>query len=607
MKITGKICSAIIYLSYAAVGILSLLVLVVSLVTTVVFRQYEQNDLFDFVADKVPLLLLSLLAVLALILAVEGVVQRRESGQNTAPPAGNGRARRVFAGNAKDPEAGNGGCGQTAESQSAGQSPRGEQEHAPFPWVMLLAAGAVSLFLVLTIRGLPTADAKTLDEIVNQFREGDYSALLNKGGYLDVYPFQIFYVYIGEVLALLFGQSNYIVYQLLNVAAIEFELYFLYQIAWELFGSRRICRVMQVLSCGAFCLFVFATFIYQDVWSLAVQTGALYLQILYMKRGRIRYEVGSGACIAFAYLLKGNSLIALIAMVLLLLVDAVWKRRSILISLLLCAMLAAMTFGASAALDVYTVNRTGIDRMPEGMSSIAYIAMGMQTAEGKCGWYNGFTVNTYSESGYDMELTNELAMEAIRESIGEFRNSGRYFVNFYYQKFISQWGDPTCVSMREMENTSRHTGELSALQNSLIFGVGGDILQWVMNVFHSMIYLGMVIYTGCVIFRRRKAGHSADPDAAAAQAAQKAGSCSGAGGICTEGHKEHLFTAEEALLLIFIFGGMLFHELWEASGRYTMRYYLTMLPLAAWGISALTEWMEQSFKKISGRLSKTRH
>ena len=41
------------------------------------------------------------------------------------------------------------------------------------------------------------------------------------------------------------------------------------------------------------------------------------------------------------------------------------------------------------------------------------------------------------------------------------------------------------------------------------------------------------------------------------------------------------------MLVIFIIGGMLFHELWEASGRYVIRYYLMMLPLAAYGYSAV--------------------
>ena len=112
--------------------------------------------------------------------------------------------------------------------------------------------------------------------------------------------------------------------------------------------------------------------------------------------------------------------------------------------------------------------------------------------------------------------------------------------------------------MREMEETRRHTGELSPLVSSLIFGRGSRILQWGMNVTHSLIYLGLVLYVAAMWRRRRKAGHWTVSDA-------------------------------ELLLVVFIVGGMLFHQLWEASGRYTMRYYLTMLPLSAWGICRFLE------------------
>ena len=54
-----------------------------------------------------------------------------------------------------------------------------------------------------------------------------------------------------------------------------------------------------------------------------------------------------------------------------------------------------------------------------------------------------------------------------------------------------------------------------------------------------------------------------------------------------QGQHLHTVSEPEILLVLFLVGGMLFHQIWEASGRYTMRYYLTMLPLAAWGICRL--------------------
>ena len=211
--------------------------------------------------------------------------------------------------------------------------------------------------------------------------------------------------------------------------------------------------------------------------------------------------------------------------------------------------------------------------MPEGVPSAAYFAMGMEETEGKYGWYNGRNVGLFRDAGYDREQTVLDARETMKASIGEFQNSKRYLIRFYAGKFLSQWGDPTCVSMREMEETRRHTGELPKLVDSLIFGTGSRILQWGMNVTHSLIYLGLTIYLLSVI-------------GAALRRKQKLG-------MLAQEHRLRTVSSPEILLVLFLVGGMLFHQIWEASGRYTMRYYLTMLPLAAWGICRLIGGKQQ--------------
>ncbi len=538
MKILIFLKKFAIALSYGLLGILSAAVFLFSLVTVISFRQYEQNDLFDIARDNVPLLLLSMAAVLA----VTGIVlwrMDRKGGKGEDRPA--------------------------------------------FPWPMMIFAGAMSLFLVFVIRGNATNDALQLDDIMQAFSAGDYGAL-REGGYLFVYPFQITYVFIGQLIAALCGPSDFLVYQLLNVVSILCNLYFLYRIAWELFRSRKVCAVLQILSMGCWFYYVFATFVYADLWSFAFQTAALWLEIVYLNRRRLRYAVGAGICIAAATLLKTNCYVALIAMVLILLTDAVRenpcetsgkaveeepKGRGLLRAALLCVMLVVLTKGTQSAVNAAAARAAGLERMPSGVPAAAYFAMGMQEAEGKYGWYNGTNVGLFREAGYDPEETVRAARESMAESIGEFRNSKRYLIRFYTGKFLSQWGDPTCVSMREMEETRRHTGELSPLVSSLIFGRGSRILQWGMNVTHSLIYLGLVLYVAAMWRRRRKTGRWTVSDA-------------------------------ELLLVVFIVGGMLFHQLWEASGRYTMRYYLTMLPLSAWGICRLLEKLKAAVRRAGG-------
>ena len=610
MRVLNFLRQLAIYFSYGLLCILSVITLFFSFATIIRFRQYEQNDLFDIVRDHVPLLLLSMAVVLVLMRIVLKWMTRSES-RSRSRSENRSRGR--------------------SENWTRSVSEQGKGGERPsFPWPMLLAAGGMSLFLVLVIRGNATNDALQLDEIMQAFSKGDYSSL-QEGGYLFVYPFQVTYVLIGQVLQALCGPSNYLVYQLLNVVSILCNLYFLYQITWELFHDRRVCAVMQLLSMGCWFYYVFATFIYADLWSFAVQSAAFLLEIRYLNRRRLRDIIGAGICIAAATLLKTNCYVALIAMILILLMDAVNAAVSvtagtaasgnaggsgntagpaaaenagasgntagtaaaenagasgntagtaaagnaeasgnagalILRAVLLGVMFVVLTKGAQSAVNFGTARAAGIEKMPEGVPSAAYFAMGMEETEGKYGWYNGRNVGLFRDAGYDREQTVLDARETMKASIGEFQNSKRYLIRFYAGKFLSQWGDPTCVSMREMEETRRHTGELPRLVDSLIFGTGSRILQWGMNVTHSLIYLGLTIYLLSV-----------------------------AGAALRKKQYLHLriVSEPEILLVLFLVGGMLFHQIWEASGRYTMRYYLTMLPLAAWGICRLIGGKQQ--------------
>lgn len=580
MRVLNFLRQLAIYFSYGLLCILSVITLFFSFATVIRFRQYEQNDLFDIVRDHVPLLLLSMAVVLVLMrIVLKWMTRGRSRSESRSRSERRSRSR--------------------SESWTWSVSEQGKGGERPsFPWPMLLVAGGMSLFLVLVIRGNATNDALQLDEIMQAFSRGDYSSL-QEGGYLFVYPFQVTYVLIGQVIQALCGPSNYLVYQLLNVVSILCNLYFLYQITWELFHDRRVCAVMQLLSMGCWFYYVFATFIYADLWSFAVQSAAFLLEIRYLNRRRLRDIIGAGICIAAATLLKTNCYVALIAMILILLMDAVRAAVSatagtgatgkagssenagvsrnaeasgnsagalVLRAVLLGVMFIVLTKGAQSAVNLGTARAAGIEKMPEGVPSAAYFAMGMEETEGKYGWYNGRNVGLFRDAGYDREQTVLDAKETMKASIGEFQNSKRYLIRFYAGKFLSQWGDPTCVSMREMEETRRHTGELPKLVDSLIFGTGSRILQWGMNVTHSLIYLGLTIYLLSV-----------------------------AGAALRKKQYLHLRTVSEPeiLLVLFLVGGMLFHQIWEASGRYTMRYYLTMLPLAAWGICRLIGGKQQ--------------
>ena len=136
---------------------------------------------------------------------------------------------------------------------------------------------------------------------------------------------------------------------------------------------------------------------------------------------------------------------------------------------------------------------------------------------------------------------------------GFFATHPKACLQFYGMKFFTQWGDPTAVSLREQELTARHQ-ELSPAAESLVSGAGYRVLQTGMQI--SQLVRMFLAGLGFFFLLKRYRGK---------QIPQSVG-----------------------LLLLFVFGGMCFHELWEASGRYTLRYTLALLPIAAIGLEGIT-------------------
>lgn len=423
-----------------------------------------------------------------------------------------------------------------------------------FLWGMMGLAGFFCLFFTWIVKGQPTNDAAALNGIINAFAEGDFRDL-TENGYLCIYPFQIGYVFCGQILAGIFGRDCFPVYWALNILSILITLGLLWRMTEELSEEREAVGIAAFLSGGMFCLFLYASFIYGDIWSLAPQTAALYYEIRYLKKEKFHHGVLAAFWIAAAVMLKTNAYIAVVAMGILLLLQAMvnlgeaqYRKAAEKLFLLILAIL--LSKGISDGIGKYYAHAAGLEQMPSGTTALAYAAMGMQEGDNTYGWYNGFNANTLKEHDFDKEAVNRVSREAIRESLQYFREHPRYAVKFYLLKYLSQWNDSTCVSMREYELTGRHgTGQPAVLQ-SVIFGRTGRILQWKMDVEHGLLYM-MAVFFAVTYLLKGKNNWAA------------------------------------ALLALYILGGMIFHQLWEGSGRYAMRYYIYLLPMAAAGMNTL--------------------
>lgn len=422
----------------------------------------------------------------------------------------------------------------------------------------VIFGGLFSLCIVLLFRCEATCDSSLISDIAIEFSQDNYAAF-EQGEYLYSYSFQIGFAALLELIYRIFGIENFIVFQLLNIVSIMVILNMLNRITGEIFEDKNIQQMEAFLSFGMLPLFLFSTFVYGDIIGWAFGVSAIYYIIKYLKDNHWKSIVTAGILLMFGTLIKSNINILLVAAVIAIFLNSIHKKNYKQL-LWIIVLFIFSQLGVRCVNQIY-VTRAGLTEYPGGIPKIAWVAMSMQeTDEGgyACGWYNAYNWNVYAENDYDAAQTSSACMENLKASLNKFVHEQKYTLNFFYKKFTSQWNAPTFQSMITNEWASRHVDGLSPVANFFLYGLGRDILYGIMNVYHLIIFLGSSLF---FFFQRNK------------------------------------WTFLKAYYILNIFGGFLFHMLWEAQSRYILGYFVLMLPLAACGCHYLFGFMKSRTQK----------
>lgn len=419
-------------------------------------------------------------------------------------------------------------------------------------------SGIFCLVIVLGIRGRAICDGESLSNIAIEFMQNNYHTF-EKGEYLYNYSFQIGMVAILEIVYRIFGIENYLAFQIINVICIMVFIGVLNGITNELFEDERITKVEAVISMGALPLFLFATFIYGDIIGWAFGISGIYCVIRYLKTDKWQWIFATSLLLSMGIIAKTNINILVVAAAVAVLLNAFYKKKYTAV-IWIVVLIVMSQLGMSIVKEVY-VHRAGLDEYPAGIPKIAWVAMSMQeTDEGgyACGWYNGYNWEVYRINNYDSEQTTKACLDNLKQSLDKLIHEQKYALNFVYKKFTSQWNAPTFQAMITNEWSIRHNDSILPVTYFFIYGRGRNILYGIMNVYHFFIFFGTTVY-----FIR----------------------------------KSREWNLASAYFVLNIFGGFLFHMIWEAQSRYVLGYFILMLPLAAYGLDKLFNRMKGS--KIS--------
>lgn len=470
--------------------------------------------------------------------------------------------------------------------------------------MLLFTLGLIMVLGVVLIifgRTVPAADALSVYNAAAEWILGNTAVIHPTASYLSYYPQQIGLMAFLEVLLRVWNLTGLsvpawhfikFVYVCLLCVAVVFQhrsLRYLWPGNWE-----PVSCCYLVLVCCNLPMIMYSSFVYGEIPSFAALSVGLYLLVKLLSiclpvsvangvSGNAEVSdassvsgvvtvctaLGSILSLTLSVMLRKNSLVPIIALLLVLLFEALRSGRSVRMRLgllLMTTCLAVTSVGILPLVQKCYEKRAG-STLSSGVTAMSYFAMGMQEASRGCGWYNGFNIDTYDAAGMDSGLADEISRQAISERLEYFREHPGYTFHFYLNKHLSQWTDGTYASRQA---TLATYGGRSRFFHEVYEGsLSRAYIEWG-NAWQNVLYLGCLLF--CIVgWRNHKTS-----------------------GVCN-----NLYTY---VGLIAVLGGFLFHIIWEANSRYIFSYSLLLMPYCAAGIHAGICKMQPLMQRLLRRL-----
>lgn len=447
----------------------------------------------------------------------------------------------------------------------------------------------VGVLLILFGRTVPAADALSVYNAAAEWILGNTGIIHPTASYLSYYPQQIGLMAFLELLLRIWNLTGLsapawhfikFIYVCLLCAAIWFQ-YLSLQYLWpENYKKISCCYLIMV--CCNLPMIMYSSFVYGEIPSFAASSVGLYL-LMRLLHNFSRTDVftataqssasprpyrlllaGSGSILflTLAVMLRKNSLIPIIAVLLVLFFEALRPGRNgkARLALLTMAVCLAVTSVNVLPLTQKIYEKKSGSTLSSGVTAMSYLAMGMQEASRGCGWYNGFNIDTYDTAGMDTALANDISRVAINERLDYFREHPGYAADFYLRKHLSQWADGTYASRQATLAT--YGGRSGFFKEVYEGSLSGVYIEWC-NAWQNVLYLGVLVFCINCLKKRRKSDAADRSDTA--------------GRYRTD--RLYVYVG-----LIAVLGGFLFHTFWEANSRYIFSYSLLLMPYCGAGV-----------------------
>ena len=401
----------------------------------------------------------------------------------------------------------------------------------------------IGILWIFMSRSYPVHDQSIVSNAAGEFLSGNFQQL-NPGEYLYRFTHQLGIVFIFQLIYSVVGAGNSTFIMILNVILLCGTYNLLFMILKQFTSSTRIHNLYWFIAFFNFAPVFYCTFVYGTIIGLFFAVAGIYFLIKFIQTEKFSSFVFSFFLFAICCIAKSNFQIFVIAAFIVLLFKGAQQKKLLFIPL---AIIITLSMFCSSFIKMYYSSVSGID-IGKGSPATLYIAMGLQ--EGPCGngWYNQYNVKTYASANNDYDKANIIAKEDISKTLSKFGKNPLYAANFFFDKTISQWNDPTFQSLWMSSYWENFSGERSSFTNSIYSGTWNKIFTKIMDIIALFIWLGNAVF----YFIKRKE-----------------------------------LSIEQFILGIIFIGGFIFHFFWEAKALYTMPYFFISIVAGVQGLDLL--------------------
>lgn len=430
--------------------------------------------------------------------------------------------------------------------------------------ILFLVVLFFSGWWIVNSANMPQSDAKAVFDIAYRARNHDLLPIAPTGSYMSLWPFQSGLVMFQEAIMRLIPGADEMTVQWAYMPFMALSLLSGYMVVRRMFLSVR-TRVFWCILMG-FCLpyYFYVNNMYGEIPSIALTLFCLWMLMEYFRKPLWIKLVLVGIGLGGAVAIRKNTVIFGMACILVMGVLFLGKRQK---QSLIIILVMLMAIAAGAILPVRFYEYRAKNTMGKGVPAIAYVAMGLQWSEGRDpGGWNGYHSDLFVDMDYNTELTAEISLENVKESLRYMAKNPLYTVKFFGYKLITQWEreDYMCLYA-----TLSFYNDRTAAAWDIYEGKTKDKLMYLMAVHQSIVYFGAFCFCVLAVAHWKKRG----------------------GG-----------DIRNLILLVTFIGGFLFSIIWEAQSRYVMPYFVMLLPYAAEGLAELSyrletkgKWQEQTF------------